>query len=85
MLLFGTCAWALVNGQFGQSTTLGFAVFMAGLTLASMRVPQMASLAVPVKQRSARLVPEKVRAQWAAIAARKAVARGEIIRPDAPL
>lgn len=74
MLLLGTCAWAFVNGQFGQSTTLGFAVFMAGLTLASLRVPQRTQ--VSVKERSAQLVPAKVRAQWAAIAARKAAARG---------
>ncbi len=83
LLLFGTCAWALANGQFGQSTTLGFAVFMGGLTVASMRVPQMAPVTMSVRKRSSQLVPEKVRAQWAAIAARKAAARGRVL-PDAP-
>lgn len=82
MLLFGTCAWAVVNGQLGQSTTLGFAVFMAGITLASLRVPQ--AVAVSAKQRSAQLVPEKVRAQWAAVAARKAAAQGRIARNPSP-
>jgi hypothetical protein len=84
MLLFGTCAWVLVNGQFGQSTSLGFAVFMGGITLASMRVPEIAAATISAKQRSARIVPAKVRAQWDAIAARKAAARGEVFptRPE---
>jgi hypothetical protein len=80
MLLLGSAAWPLVNGQFGQATTLGFAVFLGGLTVASMRVQQ--TIAIPQKQRSERILPAKVRAQWAAIEARKAAARGETMRPQ---
>lgn len=35
LLLFGTCAINILNGQFGQPTTLGFAVFGGGLCLAA--------------------------------------------------
>lgn len=38
ILLFGSCALLLLNGQFGQPTTLGFAVLVGGLCLASRRV-----------------------------------------------
>ena len=37
MLLFGSCFLLIITGQFGQATTLGFAVFGAGLTLAASR------------------------------------------------
>ncbi|MBI3881234.1 MAG: hypothetical protein HY301_14365 [Verrucomicrobia bacterium] len=37
LLLFGSCARNLVYGQFGPATSLGFAVFVAGLTLAATR------------------------------------------------
>jgi hypothetical protein len=37
LLLFGMCGLAIVNGQWGQATTLGFAIFGGGLCLASMR------------------------------------------------
>ena len=37
MLLFGSCFLLIITGQFGQATTLGFAVFIAGLTLAASR------------------------------------------------
>ncbi len=37
LLLFSTCILPLVNGQFGQNTVLGFAVFAAGLTLAARK------------------------------------------------
>lgn len=35
LLLFGACAINILNGQFGQPTTLGFAVFGGGLCLAA--------------------------------------------------
>lgn len=35
LLLFGSCALLILNGQFGQPTTLGFAVFGGGLCLAA--------------------------------------------------
>lgn len=34
-LLLGSCALLILNGQFGQPTTLGFAVFEGGLCLAA--------------------------------------------------
>jgi hypothetical protein len=37
LLLFGVSALLLVNGQFGQTTTLGFAVFISGLSLAAAK------------------------------------------------
>ncbi len=37
MLLFGSCFLLIITGQFGQATTLGFTVFIAGLTLAASR------------------------------------------------
>ena len=37
MLLFCSCFLLIITGQFGQATTLGFAVFIAGLTLAASR------------------------------------------------
>lgn len=37
-LLLASCAPLLIQGQFGQPTELGFAVFGAGLTLAAMHV-----------------------------------------------
>lgn len=37
-LLLASCAPSLLQGQFGQPTELGFAVFGAGLTLAAMHV-----------------------------------------------
>ena len=37
LLLFSSCLLPLVNGQFGQNTVLGFAVFTAGLTLAARK------------------------------------------------
>lgn len=88
MLLFGACAWPLVNGQFGQTTSLGFAVFLSGITLSSMRVPELAAVAASQKERRAQLLPAKVRAVRAAIAARKDAARRkppQIIAPPAPL
>lgn len=71
LLLFGACVVPIVNGQFGQSTTLGFACLVGGLTAASLRVRQVVPGAA-----SERIIPAKVRAHWAAIEARKRAARG---------
>lgn len=38
LLLFSSCAFTIVNGQFGAPTVLGFAVLKAGLCLASRQV-----------------------------------------------
>ncbi len=35
LLIFGACALTILNGQFGQPTTFGFAVLGGGLCLAS--------------------------------------------------
>jgi hypothetical protein len=71
LLLFGACAMPIVAGQFGQSTTLGFACFVGGLCLASMRVP-----ASVLTQPRVRNLPPKVLALRAAVEARRAAARG---------
>jgi hypothetical protein len=39
LVLLGACVLDVMTGQFGQPTTLGFAVFGAGLTLAMCRAP----------------------------------------------
>ena len=39
ILLFGACVYNVLTGPFGQATTLGFTVFIAGLCLAAARVP----------------------------------------------
>jgi hypothetical protein len=87
MLLVGAAGWTIVCGQFGQATTLGFAVFMGGLALASLRIPEsVIPELVRAKKFREEIVPLKVRAQWAAINARKAAARRNVPRvlPDAP-
>jgi hypothetical protein len=35
MLIFSACGLTILNGQWGVPTTLGFAIFGAGLTLAA--------------------------------------------------
>ena len=75
LLLFGACAVPIVSGQFGQSTTLGFACFVGGLCLASMRLPVRVAAAV-VAAKGPRILPAKVLAWRAAIDARRAAARG---------
>jgi hypothetical protein len=40
LLLSGASGLLWINGQFGQPTTLGFAVFGAGLALAALRTPE---------------------------------------------
>jgi len=49
MVLLGACLLDVIAGQFGQPTTLGFAVFGAGLTLAMSRAPAEEVLAEAVK------------------------------------
>jgi len=40
LLLFASCGLLLLNGQWGVPTTLGFGIFIGGLTLAACNVPQ---------------------------------------------
>lgn len=74
LLLFGACAMPIVLGQFGQATTLGFAVFSGGICLASMRWANQGQAFVEQPRR--RKLPPKVEALHAAIEARRAAARG---------
>jgi O-antigen ligase len=76
LLLLGACGVSLVTGQFGQSTTLGFACFTAGLCLASMRLPVNVAAAVIAAKQPAQKLPAKVLAMRAAIEARRNAARG---------
>lgn len=39
-LLYGACFLTLLNGQFGQTTIMGFAVIAGGLCVAAMREPE---------------------------------------------
>ncbi|MBC8121697.1 MAG: hypothetical protein H7Y22_07675 [Gemmatimonadaceae bacterium] len=50
LALFGACALNVVDGQFGQPTTLGFTVFGAGLCLAASRVLESATNESPAGQ-----------------------------------
>ena len=75
LLLFGACAVPIVAGQFGQSTTLGFACFVGGLCLASMHLPQRVAAAVVAAKKPAKKLPAKVLAWRAAVEARRAGAR----------
>ena len=77
LLLFGACAIPIIAGQFGQSTTLGFACFVGGLCLASMHLPQRVAAAVVAEKQPARKLPTKVMAWRAAVEARRAGARGQ--------
>lgn len=47
LLLFGACALNVVSGQFGQPTSLGFAVFGAGLCLAAAQIQDDSKLCQP--------------------------------------
>jgi hypothetical protein len=61
LLLFSSGFMSLLNGQFGQPTILGFAVFTIGLTLAAMRneeIPPATAMAEPVPQRK-KMVPSR--------------------------
>lgn len=76
LLLLGACAVPIVAGQFGQSTTLGFACFSGGLCLAAMRLPKPVAAAVVAAKSPVRRLPPKVLAWRAAVHARRAAARG---------
>ena len=76
LLLFGACAVPIFAGQFGQSTTLGFACFAGGLCLAAMRLPAQVAAAVVAAQQPVKHLPRKVLALRAAIEAKRAAARG---------
>jgi hypothetical protein len=77
LLLFGACAVPIVSGQFGQSTTLGFACFVGGLCLASLHLPEQVATAVLAANQTSRQLPPRVLAWRAAVEARRAAARGE--------
>ncbi|MDQ6913202.1 MAG: hypothetical protein M3128_10050 [Verrucomicrobiota bacterium] len=47
ILLFASCFLALTNGQFGQPTVLGFAVFITGLTLAARKAEEIVETPEP--------------------------------------
>jgi len=76
LLLFGAAAMPIIAGQFGQSTTLGFAVFSGGICLASMRLPEKVAAAVVAAKQPVKKLPPKVLASRAAVEARRAAARG---------
>jgi hypothetical protein len=59
LLTFASAFMALINGQFGQPTTLGFAVFATGLTLAAMKGSDIVSPPPPETERVK--VPSRVR------------------------
>jgi hypothetical protein len=77
LLLLGACGVPIVVGQFGQATTLGFAVFVGGLCLASMRLPNEVAAAVIAARHPSRALPAKVVAFRNAVQARRTAARGE--------
>ncbi len=76
LLLLGACGVPIVAGQFGQTTTLGFAIFVGGLCLASMRLPVSLAAAVLAAKQPVRVLPAKVIALRAAVQARRDAARG---------
>lgn len=76
LLLMAACGVNIFNGQFAQTTLLGFTVLVAGLALAALKSPQGAvPSALPPPPRSGRKIPERVRAQWAEARARMEAAR----------
>lgn len=77
LLLVGACGVAIVSGQFGQATVLGFTCFIGGLCLASMHLPAKAAAAVVAAGQRVRHRPAKVLAMRAAIDAKRAAARGD--------
>jgi hypothetical protein len=76
LLLAGACGVPIITGQFGQAMTLGFACFMGGLCLASMRLPTQVAAAVVAAKQPIRVRPAKVLALRAAVEARRSAARG---------
>ncbi len=63
IFLFSSGFFALLNGQLGQPTTLGFAVVLAGLCLASMQrasqVVEASAVATDVEARSPKPLPRR--------------------------
>jgi hypothetical protein len=55
LLLLGAGGLDLISGQFGQSTTLGFAVFVAGLALAAVDAEQR-TIVLHAEQKPARRI-----------------------------
>jgi hypothetical protein len=55
LLLLAAAVVDLVSGQFGQPTTLGFAVFTSGLVLAAIEPPEGAQI-LPVEERPHRRI-----------------------------
>jgi hypothetical protein len=53
LLLFSSGFMPLINGQFGQPTILGFAVFAVGLALAARNADAESEIAAPARVRSA--------------------------------
>jgi hypothetical protein len=49
-LIYAATFLLILNGQWGQSTTLGFTVFGAGLCLAAIKIPKKKPTTVPAKR-----------------------------------
>jgi hypothetical protein len=60
LLIFSSCFFSLLNGQFGQPTILGFAVFATGLALAA-RNEEFLPIAAPVDAAGAKPALQTVR------------------------
>jgi hypothetical protein len=58
LLLVGVGALDLITGQFGQPTTLGFAVFTIGLALAAC---ETATLSIPARSPAEKPLPAEIR------------------------
>jgi hypothetical protein len=67
LLLFSSGGLPLLNGQFGQPTILGFAVFVTGLALAAMNADAMSGdvTAPPVEMRKGAMKPVRGRSAYA--------------------
>lgn len=76
LLLFSTAVLALLSGQFGQPTILGFAVFATGLALASREQPSVATTS-PAASPAQR--PSPVR-----LVGRRSPFAGRLHGPEAP-
>ena len=58
ILLFGSGFLALINGGMGQTTALGFIIFVSGLCLASMRAPAPRAGTTPSAPPSVSISPQ---------------------------
>jgi hypothetical protein len=67
LLLFSSSGLPLLNGQFGQPTILGFAVFVTGLALAAMNGDAMSGDVTPqpVEMRKGAMKPVRGRSAYA--------------------